>query len=274
MSDKTPQIIQYIPYQAIEEDEISLKEIIKTILKYKKFIIIFTLILTFLAGLYAFLKTSVYEIKATLETGYMYVNNKDTMTKRYFIEPETLVVYINDFDNSNNKKKFPEIKTNLQKNTENLLIINIRHKSNKLALTSLNKILYSINQKENKQIDILIKTVQKKINILNQQLATYNKLLNYLNYQLKSSNNLQTILTNIQDIQDKITKVKIQITNLQQQISPINIQKTHIIGKITKHDYPIKPKKKLIITVAFITGLILSIFLVFLIEFIKGLKEE
>ena len=35
-----------------------------------------------------------------------------------------------------------------------------------------------------------------------------------------------------------------------------------------------KPKKALIVTVAFITGFILSIFLVFFIQFIQSIKKE
>jgi uncharacterized protein involved in exopolysaccharide biosynthesis len=46
------------------------------------------------------------------------------------------------------------------------------------------------------------------------------------------------------------------------------------VGAILTNDYPAKPKKKLIIIVAFITGLILSVFLVFVIEFFRGFKEN
>lgn len=55
---------------------------------------------------------------------------------------------------------------------------------------------------------------------------------------------------------------------------PHNYKNTEVVGKIIINDSAIKPKKKLIVIVAFITGLILSIFLVFLIEFIRGFKEE
>jgi len=50
---------------------------------------------------------------------------------------------------------------------------------------------------------------------------------------------------------------------------------TKQIGHIVIGDKPINmPKKKLILIISFITGLILSIFLVFFIEFIRGLKDE
>lgn len=50
---------------------------------------------------------------------------------------------------------------------------------------------------------------------------------------------------------------------------------TKQIGEIKIDSTPINtPKKKLIIVVAFITSLILSIFFIFLLEFIRGAKEQ
>ena len=50
---------------------------------------------------------------------------------------------------------------------------------------------------------------------------------------------------------------------------PHNYKNTQIIGEIMTNDFPTKPKKKLIVAVAFVTGFIISIFLVFLFNFIK-----
>jgi len=61
---------------------------------------------------------------------------------------------------------------------------------------------------------------------------------------------------------------------LKSMLLPYNYKNSEIVGEIMTNDYPSKPKKKLIVVVAFITGLILSIFLVFFIEFLKGMKEE
>ena len=50
---------------------------------------------------------------------------------------------------------------------------------------------------------------------------------------------------------------------------PHNYKNTQIVGEIMTNDFPVKPKKKLIVAVAFVTGFIISIFLVFLFNFIK-----
>ena len=49
---------------------------------------------------------------------------------------------------------------------------------------------------------------------------------------------------------------------------------TQLIGEIKVNNTPIKPNKKLIVVVAFITGLMLSVFLAFFLEFISGMKKD
>ena len=55
---------------------------------------------------------------------------------------------------------------------------------------------------------------------------------------------------------------------------PHNYKNTQIVGEIMTNDFPAKPKKSLIVAVAVVTGFILSIFLVFVIQFIQGTKKE
>ena len=72
----------------------------------------------------------------------------------------------------------------------------------------------------------------------------------------------------------EIEKLEEELRSLKVSMEPYNYKNTEVIGTIITNDYPIKPKKKLIIVVAFVTALILSIFFVFLLEFIRGTKEQ
>ena len=72
----------------------------------------------------------------------------------------------------------------------------------------------------------------------------------------------------------KLPELQKNLNILYSSMKPYNYKNTAIIGNIMTNDYPIKPKKKLIVIVAFITGFILSIFLVFFLEFLKGFKKE
>ena len=82
---------------------------------------------------------------------------------------------------------------------------------------------------------------------------------------------------NKDSIKNKLEKIKEFIMVRHQKLSnfyDIAVQ-TEQIGDIKISEQAInKPKKALIVTVAFITGFILSIFLVFFIQFIQSIKKE
>jgi uncharacterized protein involved in exopolysaccharide biosynthesis len=59
---------------------------------------------------------------------------------------------------------------------------------------------------------------------------------------------------------------------LELSLSGNSIKKTEVIGDVMVSSYPVKPKKRLIVMVAFVTGLILSIFSVFFYNFVR--QEE
>jgi capsular polysaccharide biosynthesis protein len=88
-----------------------------------------------------------------------------------------------------------------------------------------------------------------RVNIHND---TFNKLTN--NFQLE-------LLLKKEKLIEKLIELK--LSN-----SKDNVQNSKVIGKYIMHDYASGPNKKLIISVAFVTGLILSIFIVFFLKFI------
>ena len=96
---------------------------------------------------------------------------------------------------------------------------------------------------------------QRKTNIENDQIRK-------LEYKLKVN------LPNKQmQLQETVEKLKLQL-------APQFVQNSMLVGDYIVYDHPVKPKKKLIVLVALISGLILSIFFVFLLEFFRGFKEE
>ena len=69
-------------------------------------------------------------------------------------------------------------------------------------------------------------------------------------------------------------KLNQEIDKLNYNISEQNIKNSELVGDFIVKDSPIKPKKRLIVTVAFVTGLILSIFIVFLLNFFREEKNK
>jgi len=82
-----------------------------------------------------------------------------------------------------------------------------------------------------------------------------------------------------QEIKSKLKEVIVYVMDRHETISKFysgknaKIKMTQLVGDISIEDEPVKPKKALIIIVAFITGLMLSIFLAFFVEFLQGVKK-
>ena len=372
MEEKDIKYVPCVPQGMVEEDEIDLKELIKTILKYKWFIIIFTIFMTLLAGVYVFLKTPIYETKHTFLLAQ--VNGKPIRS------PKVVKEYLSGlykYDLAKKFKKMPKAYLSdikIPKNSDSFIIVSINGLSNAFALKKRDEILKNLQKinesvvEENilstkqrikdlqfqlKKIDIFeipntkqkiknlqfqlkakkemidfykkqLKTIENKIKFLDGQIKLFSKKLKDLSSNEKGNDLANLIISNkilsyrnlifqyysqIQDLNLKkeeiishfIPQLNNQIKNIENQIDKLNLQiktvfpqkkidienqikqlqlslnntfNTKEIGKPLILDHPVKPKKKLIIAVAFITGLILSIFLVFFFEFIKGLKED
>jgi capsular polysaccharide biosynthesis protein len=125
-----------------------------------------------------------------------------------------------------------------------------------------NLILNSQNKIEDYKVQIdKIKTQTIK-DLERQKQNIYNDDIWKLEHQLKI------------EIPNKEKKYNQQIKALEYSLNDTNVKNSYIIGDMIVKDYPAKPKKKLIVIVAFITGLILSVFLVFFLEFMRGFREE
>ena len=89
----------------LEEDEIDLRELFKTIWDKKVFIILVTLIITVLAGVYAYSKTPIYEANVLIEIGD-YKTNQDTrilVDDASQLEKKLNTIFIDMLKNDNNK---------------------------------------------------------------------------------------------------------------------------------------------------------------------------
>ncbi|MFY9109580.1 Wzz/FepE/Etk N-terminal domain-containing protein [Aliarcobacter butzleri] len=184
----------------LQEDEIDLRELFKTLWKYKIFVLVFTSMITFIALIYVLLKNPIpiYQGKMYLEIGQIQNKNFVPMS----IEKVTDLAYILNLEF--------KVDSNIPKNTFNL-------------------------------IEITFDNIDK--NVINE---TLKKVKDFVLEKHKEQTSFYESVIMTKQIGDII------ISN-----EPIN-----------------KPKKSLIVTVAFVTGFILSIFLVFFIEFVRSLKKE
>jgi capsular polysaccharide biosynthesis protein len=168
----------------------------------------------------------------------------------------------------NEKIKFTSVKLEEYNNQIKKLYKSAQNKSDTIAMiASIQMVNYQnlILNAQEKLEDYKLKIE----NIRNLEIVDLNRKkenistdkLKDLNYKLNISLNEK-----IKDLEFKIKTLQFQKEN--------SIKNTSLIGDYIISKNPIKPKKSLIIIVAFVTGFILSIFLVFLMQFIKGLRKK
>ena len=194
----------------LNEDEIDLRELFKTIWDKRFFIIIFTFIITLISFIYVLLKNPipVYEGKIYFEMGEM---KGETYGSKLIENTNDLASLINITFNENSSFSKEE--------NPNALL--------KKGTTKILEITYFGENKDN------IKNKLEKIKEF--IMVRHPKLSNFYDIAVQT-----------------------------EQIGDIEISEEAIN----------KPKTALIVTVAFITGFILSIFLVFFIQFIQSIKRE
>lgn len=172
---------------------------------------------------------------------------------------------LNDAKNKNQS----EIKNITQSisNIENEKIVNLDkkielHKQNIINLEEqMTFVMQTLKNLNNLDSSIAALKLMEKRDISNEMIINKSSLYDLL--EAKES------IINI-DLNKLIERKKVIETLL----LPHNIKNTQIVEKILVNDNPAKPKKPLIIVVAFVTGFILSIFLVFFMSFISNLKKE
>ena len=159
---------------------------------------------------------------------------------------------------------------NLKYELENITTIQIKNLENKKKNLSSVDIKDLENKKKNLS-SVNIKDLEnKKANILNVDIKNLqNQKLNVSNETIRKLEDKINI-----ELQTKISQLSEEIDTLSFKKTEQNLSNTKIVGEYLVNDFPVKPKKSLIVAVAFVTGFIISIFLVFFIQFIQGIRKE
>lgn len=308
----------------LQEDEIDLRELFKTVWNYKKFILIFTFIVTILSIIYVTLKAPIYQATALIELGSyktesdqdIIIDNADNLSKKL----NTIFI---DLRKNVENKDFEITKIGTAKEIKNFIEISSEASSNTQAIEGLNEVIEHIKSEHSKLLDdvkeknefqlknisLSIKNIEedklvnieKKIELYQQNILNLEEQMVSVTETLKNINKLDpaisalklmekrdisnAIILNKSNLYDLIEKkenlINIEINKLLDRKKmletlslPHNLKNSEVVGSILVNDYPIKPKKSLIVIVAFVTAFVLSIFLVFLIEFVRGIKKE
>ena len=300
--------------------EIDLKEFIRIIANSKKTLISFTLAFTIFAGIYAYIKTPIYEATALIQVGsYKLKNNKVVpieSTSSLMKVLYTKHILIENSVKSDLQEKI--ISITIPKKTNSFIEIKAEAISNELAKKEILRVVKLITNKHNvvisdyqEQLTLEVENLKRKIEsisqvegfLLREQINKYKIiLLQLINDEQSAEKNIKkiensnpvlalvkhgeknTISINVLNIRNLLNKleaseVDLRTTKIYEKLEakksielllePYNLANTHIVGAIVTNDYPIRPMRKLIIILSFITGLLLSIFVIFMKEMFK-----
>ena len=275
-----------------QEDEIDLREIFATIVKYKTMLFSSTAFITICAVIFAFSKTPVYEVSATIEIG----NFATEQVQSALLEEGSMalnrfrIIYINSSDS----KGYPKIAAiELVRGANNLIKITSESTDNTSANEKTNECVTNIINDHEKKFNLYLSSMKNKIALLKEhkdemikqkQVLENEIVLQQANIDAIVKNNAVAAVVYTMDlnrksqsmieIKDKIFQLSDRLNGLESAISSENMKNTHLIGEVVKNRFPVQPKKKLIITLGFVAGLFLSLFLVFFVEYVKKNKHE
>jgi len=269
-----------------QEDEIDLKELFGILWAKKILIIGITTLITVLAGIYAFNKTPIYEATALVEIGNYKLhnnnnnnNNKAILDSTADLSKKLNILFIDMFKNEKDRE---ELITSISatKKVNSFIDIKAEATSNELASKEILKVVSYIKTQHQTKLKNVLEDRKSRIDSINRQINTIkNKQLELLSKD-KNLNGDEALLNSLQLISmingelgiQSISGLIKEKTELILLLNERNYKNSEIVGKVIVSDYPTKPKKKLIVAVAFIAGFILSIFLVFIMNAFR--KEE
>lgn len=138
----------------LQDDEIDLKELFKTIWKYKIFILVFTFIVTILSIIYVTFKAPIYQATALIELGSyktesdqdIIIDNTDNLSKKL----NTIFI---DLRKNVENKDFEITKIATAKDIKNFIEISSEASSNTQAIEGLNEVIEHIKSEHSKLLD-------------------------------------------------------------------------------------------------------------------------
>lgn len=274
----------------IREGIVDLNELFSILRQRKKLILGMTAFFTMLAIVYSlFIAKPVYAVKAIIEVGQIDNKSIDNINNI-----QQKLAYMYQVNATGIKRPLPLVKSiTALKKSKNILSIIIHGNNNKEALKYIETVISEIETQYKEKTDAytdnqksLIKLVQEdmkesSVNLLQmkKELGTYNQKIISLTSEDAALAGIFALQigqkeTQLQELKKYISSLKSREQELKLSITPLKMKPTHIIGEIETLEKPIEPKKKLIVIVAFIVGLIFAVFLAFFLEFLKAIKKE
>lgn len=272
-----------------EDDIIDLKVIFAILKKRVKLILALTLLIALLSALYAyFIAKPVYAVKFMVEVGQIGekpIENIDTLKEK--------LSYLYKVSGKSRGKKLPYVKSIIAKKETSLLLFTVIANNNDEGVRYAHSILDEMDANLKKQFDDYkniqlssIKSLQEEIDNTNKNITQIAKELAESKANIlasKKGNDLSSLESDLfqagekqaelQSLNDHLWELKNKEQALTLSISPTVMRSAHMVGEMEKGEKPVAPDKRLIIITNLLSGLLFSIFLALVLEFITNLRN-
>ncbi|MGE4294386.1 MAG: Wzz/FepE/Etk N-terminal domain-containing protein [Campylobacterales bacterium] len=263
------------------DDEIDLRELVRTLLAHKIFILFFTAFTVVAAVAYVSLKTPTYSAVFDILPGYtMQAQSEEPLS---FATLDEIAVYLGgriaEIDRTVRIEKIA-----LRRDSE-MIEVEIRGESLDSVKRTSERLMREVEAEHQKILKQRLLPQRAASKAVESQIELYGRELHGLRARnaeiagrTKGSEPALAALLLLERsrIEERVVAYGAKILELEAQKAALNnplYVETKIAGFLAP-DRPVAPKGRLIIAVAFVAGLMGSIFLVFFIEFIKGFKKE
>ena len=274
----------------MQNDEIDLAELARVLWSSKKLIASITATVTLFAALYVFNKTPIYEASSLVEIGSYKLhnnnNNNNNNNKASLDSSEDLSRILNilfiDMAMNEKGRDFEITSISVPAKVNNFIEIKSEAHSNEIASRAILKVVSYIKKNHQNKLDNVLSDRRSRVKSIDQQISTIkNKQLELLSID-ENLNGESALLNSIQLISmingelgvESVSRLINERNELTLLLNDQNYKNSEIVGQVITSDYPTKPNKKLIVTVAFIAGFILSIFLVFIMNAFRPEYEK
>ena len=293
LSEIEPQVLipyGYMPYHSPEEDEIDLRQLWQTVVRRKAVLFGVTAFVMIAAVIYLLVSKPVYEAKVLIQIGS--IDSKLFETPASLKSKLEMIYHVND---KNVKQEYPLISSiSTPKKSSDLIGLSLYGLNSEEASRMAREVYNSIASKHRKviesftelqkrylaQVGAEAKRLKSEIGRQTEIIESEKELLKQALQSVKRgeaglvsaeySKNLEKLFA----LQDLLSKTLERINEIELSLSPLNVKETRLVGDIVTYDHPVKPRVKLILAVAFVSGLMLGLFLLFFLEFIAKERGE
>ena len=281
-----PQVIYAVPQAmaADDSDEIDLRELWKTLMR-RKFVVLGITVLAVLAALvYVFTAQPVYTSKAVVGIGnYPVTDSNGNIKIQVLDKSDNLVQYINTRYG---------VSASIQDKKADFISLSANGSSPEAAREKVSTVVEDILARHQMNYDSIAESSATAMKLMEKQIEYYQGILPVKKQELETllvqqnsgsmANSETGYLLNaviagksseIRDIEGRIVpELELKVLELNKTLHEPFLKKTFLVGDISAPTTPVKPNKKMILAVALVAGLMMGVFLVFFLEFIK--KDE